>query len=291
PGGVARADRRAAPRGSAASGSAQGVGRAGAQRRPPHPAAPAACGTSGVPVAGEGAAAGQAGPQRRVRGHRHHCQSRTEADRGADPRRQELRAMSSSPSTKPRARHTIALLGAAAVVVGLAVWLLFRDVNKAKPADNPAPAKATAVKEAELNVIKLTRKAEQRLGLTTGIVKRQERRQYRTVGGEVMAVPGRDVIVVAPLAGRLQAPPKGVPTAGQKVERKQPVFQLVPILTPDSRTTLITARVEVEGTLKGAQTEKEAARVALNRAETLLRDQAGSRRGVDEAQAKFDLAS
>lgn len=175
--------------------------------------------------------------------------------------------------------------------LGSAVWLLFLGGGKAKPQDNPPPAKARTIKESDLNVIRLTAQAEERLGLKTAPLMRQDRRQYRLVGGEITPIPGRASMVVAPLAGRLLEGPEGLVRAGQKVERNQTVFRLVPILTPEARTTLVTTRVEVEGVLKSADTEKAAAQIALTRAQNVLREGGGSKRTVDEAQARFDLAT
>src|SRR5882724_11194955 len=53
---------------------------------------------------------------------------------------------------------------------------------------------------------------------------------------------------------------------------------------------MATARIDAEGQVKNAQTSVEAAKIHLDRATTLLKADAGSRRTVDEAQEKYDLA-
>ena len=50
----------------------------------------------------------------------------------------------------------------------------------------------------------------------------------RTFGGDVTAPPGQTILVAAPLNGTLRAPARGVPAAGSRVKRGEPVtFQAV----------------------------------------------------------------
>ena len=56
----------------------------------------------------------------------------------------------------------------------------------------------------------------------------------RTYGGEVTLPTGASIIVSAPFSGTLQSPGKGsVPNVGTAVKFGQPVFQLLPLLSPE----------------------------------------------------------
>jgi RND family efflux transporter MFP subunit len=68
------------------------------------------------------------------------------------------------------------------------------------------------------------------------------------------------------------------------------VFQLFPFLTPEGRVNLTTAKIEADGQVESTRTQFEAAEVALERAQRLLKADAGSRRAVDEAQEKYGVA-
>ena len=158
-----------------------------------------------------------------------------------------------------------------------------------KPAAPPPPATvANPIKEDQLNTITLTAEAVQRLALRTAQVERKPMRRTRIYGGEVCVPVGQSILVSAPVSGTLRMASGGVPRAGQKVKGGQTVFQLTPLLTPEGRTNLASAKIEADGQLKTAQTHVEAARVALDRAQRMLASQTGSQRLVDKAQAQFD---
>ena len=166
------------------------------------------------------------------------------------------------------------------------------DSAKTSSAKAPAPASSShPVKESELNVLTLTADAERRLDLKTAPVERKKVRRTRLFGGEVVVPPGRSVIVSAPVAGRVQ-PPRGAsaPSAGAPVKKGQVVYSLLPLLTSEALTTLVTAGVDAEGQVKSAEVQLAAADVVLTRAKQLQSESAGTKRAVDDAQAQYDLA-
>jgi RND family efflux transporter MFP subunit len=168
------------------------------------------------------------------------------------------------------------------------------------------PAKVAAVaKEDQLNTIVLTPEAEQRLGIATASVEVRKLPRLRTYGCEAMLPTGASIVVSAPLSGTLQAAGKaGVPQAGATIRRGQPIFSLLPLLSPErsvltpaerirfaeARNAVATSRIDAEGQVEQAQVQVEAAKIALERAERLLREQAGTVRAVDEAKAQQSLA-
>src|SRR5262245_28690328 len=181
---------------------------------------------------------------------------------------------------------------ALAGLTAFAAWALTKDTAK-PPAAKPAPAATVSkpVQESDLTTVTLTPEAEKRLGVRTGTVERKPVPRTRTLGGEVTVPAGKAMTVAAPLGGTLKAPAGGTPRVGQKVKAGQPMFLLAPILTPESRATLASARVDAEGQVKSAQTSVHAAKIALDRAKRLVSQEAGSRRAVDEAQAAFDIGT
>lgn len=190
-------------------------------------------------------------------------------------------------------------LGAAAAFVvfctmsALVAWGLLQSRQsdkKSTPALPPASMGKT-LKEEDINVITLTPEAVDRLALTTAPVERRPMERKRGYGGEVMVPPGQAITVAAPLSGTLKALPGGMPRAGQTVKKGQALLQLLPLLTPEGRVTLAAAKIDADGQVKSAQTQVDAAQIALDRAKRVFASDAGSRKAVDEAQAQFDLTS
>lgn len=182
---------------------------------------------------------------------------------------------------------TLALVGA-----GAAGWWIFMAPKTASVAEKPTPpAKVGQIlKEEAINTITLTPQAMARLGLKTAPVARKATPRSRIYGGETTLPPGRSIFVAAPLGGLLQEADGGTPTPGSVVRKGQEILRLLPLLSPEARTTLAQARVEADNQVSAAETQVEAARVAVDRARRLLADQAGSQRNVDETRAQFELA-
>lgn len=173
-----------------------------------------------------------------------------------------------------------------------------------KPAQPPAKV-ANVAKEDQLNTIELTPAAEQRLGIKLAAVELKKIRRVRTYGGEVTLPPGGSIIVSAPVSGTLKPPEKAdVPKVGARVKKGQPVFLLLPLLSPErsvltpaerirfaeARNAVATSQIDAAGQVEQARVQVQAAQVAVERAERLFREQAGSARVVDEARAQLTLA-
>jgi len=177
--------------------------------------------------------------------------------------------------------------------------------HQSSPEKTPPAEVAQPADEQELATIKLTPQAEKRLGIFTVEVEKKPMPRRRTLGGEVVSPPGQTIAVSAPVCGTLAGPNgNGVPPPGARVKRGAPIFTLLPLMSSErsvltsadlvqmahSRAGLDTLRTEAKQQAALAEIQVEAARIALARAEQLLRDQAGSRQAVDEAKAQFDLA-
>ncbi len=137
------------------------------------------------------------------------------------------------------------------------------------------------VKESELTTVTITADAEKRLGIKTVAIKTDNVQATREVGGEIQAVPGRAVTIVAPVQGTLRG--GASITAGQRVRQGQTLYSLVPLPAERDLLTLN------QGTAQ-ARTQLQVAQARLSRAEALLADRAGSVRARDDARADVALA-
>ncbi len=175
---------------------------------------------------------------------------------------------------------------------GAAWWLLTAGTPEAKrPTQAPAPASVPKpLKEDQINVITLSPEAAERLALRTAPVERKPVRRTRVYGGEVTIPAGRVIVVSAPLSGTLKAPAGGVLQPGRAVTKGQAMFRLLPLMSPEGRVNLASAKIDADGQVKSAQAQVDAAQITLDRAQRVFQSEAGSRRAVDEAQAQSDLA-
>ena len=155
------------------------------------------------------------------------------------------------------------------------------------------PAEVKPVKEADLATVKLTAEAETRLGIKPGLaaVERKAMPLTTSYGGEVMIPSGRLINVTAPFTGTIKAPPgAGIPEPGLAVKTGQPVFLLVPLLSPESRATMAPLLIESEGQVKQAVEQLKISKLALDRAESLVRTASTSPAALIDAKANYDLA-
>jgi RND family efflux transporter MFP subunit len=174
-----------------------------------------------------------------------------------------------------------------AVAILLLALLLACSSGPAAKSDPPKPAPAPVrnrVSEGELATVTLTPEAEQRLGIATAAVENQKAERRRTWGGEIVAVPGAEITVTAPAAGRLLVQ-SALPAAGTRVRQGQALFQLRPLLAAERDL-----RVALEAEAAAAAARLEAARSRAARAEQLLQDQVGTVRAQEQAREELKLA-
>jgi membrane fusion protein, heavy metal efflux system len=163
-------------------------------------------------------------------------------------------------------------------ILSLAVALI-GAVGCGKEAPGKATPPATVTnppRETDLTTVTLTEKAEQRLGIRTVAVVRRSVPRTRAVGGEILVPPGQALTVSAPVAGTVLALASALPSAGSLVRRGQAVMRLYPLPASSDLTS--------------AAVRLDTARKRAVRAEQLLKDEAGSQRSVEEAQAELAMA-
>ena len=173
------------------------------------------------------------------------------------------------------------------MIVALATVLVTIAGCDRKPAAAPPPKPATVaapVKEAQLTTVTLTPDAEKRLGIVTIAVERKVLARTRVVGGEITAPSGQAIAITAPVAGTLQAA-GSVPLAGGIVTKGQLLFRLAPLPASERESPVIAQQA-----IDTATARREAAALKAQRAAQLLKDGAGSRRQLEEAQAELAIA-
>jgi membrane fusion protein, heavy metal efflux system len=187
---------------------------------------------------------------------------------------------------------TGACLSAVATLALVAAWWMAtsRPPASAKAPTTPPAKVDKTFKEDDVHRITLTAEAIERLALRTAEVERKPMRRMRGYGGEVMVPIGQTIVVSAPISGLIRIPGDAVPQVGQQVKARQPLFELLPLLTPEGRANLAASKTDADGQVKSAQAQRDAAEIALRRAERVFQSEAGSRRAVDEAQAQLHLA-
>jgi cobalt-zinc-cadmium efflux system membrane fusion protein len=184
---------------------------------------------------------------------------------------------------------------AAALAAILCVLLSLEGCERPKTAEAKKTTAASKVEklpgEADLTTIHLNEEAERNLRIATATVSRKPVARVRTYGGEVIVPPGRAVTVSAPLSGTLMPPTGGKPPKpGESVKKGQEVFRLQPLLSPEAQATLATTRVEAQGQVDQAEKGLAQARIQLERAGRLRREQLGGSGALADAQAQYDIA-
>lgn len=128
----------------------------------------------------------------------------------------------------------------------------------------PAPAKVEKPgKEADLANLTLTAEAEKRLGIVTVAAERKRMPRARLFGGELILPAGGE--------GKSALTVLSTTTAADLVKLAQ-------------------AQIDADGQVEQAKLQLDAARLALARADRLLKDKAGSARVAEEARAQVETA-
>ena len=152
------------------------------------------------------------------------------------------------------------------------VFLIF-SLPSAQAADSHAAAAAAKianpVKEGELTTVTLTPQAEQRLGIVTAVVEKKKVARTRFFGGDV-------VLPLAPAQAD-----GGNPDAR---------FAPNPPASPAELLKLAEMQALADGEIQKAQVQLDAAKIAADRAEKLVRTETGSQRALDDARAALQLA-
>ena len=154
------------------------------------------------------------------------------------------------------------------------------SAKKESPAriDNP-------VKEDELTTITLTPRAEMRLGIETVPATYRHMPGFMELGGEIIAPPGTEIKVSAPLSGMVMRSKNGQSVqVGANVEEGQEIMRLL-LMPPEQELMSAQEDVAVK------QVEYDVARAKMARTEQILKDGATSEKALQEAQAQLATAT
>lgn len=176
---------------------------------------------------------------------------------------------------------------------GAGWWMLGAKTGESAKSTPPAiPATVSKnFKEDQAATVTLEPDAEAKLPVQLGKVQRKPMRRSRVYGGEVLIPPGHAVVVSAPLAGVLKPAPGVHLSAGSIVRRGDPVFQLSPLLDPVGRANLAASKVDAEGLVKNAEEQLKAAQLALDTANGMVKGGTGTKRMVEDAEARVAIAA
>lgn len=170
------------------------------------------------------------------------------------------------------------------------------DAGSAESSSNKAGnAKISSpVKESALNSIVLSANAEARLGVSTSAVINREISKSRHYTGEVIIPSDQSLTIQAPFTGTVSGSMSSLGKLirpGEHVKKGQLILEITPMLSPETKTNLEVTLTDMRGQLSNAETQVNLTKLALNRAQKLLEDKAGSQRNVQEAQAAHDQAN
>jgi len=166
------------------------------------------------------------------------------------------------------------------LIVGLALGIAACDSQGTDSISAGPPATVDhEVHEEDLATVRLSPQAIERLGIETSVVEYRYLEEVRTIGGEVMAPPGRNLTVVSPAGGYVLSPGDSVsiPRPGATLAAGQTVLRILPV---DSSQQTVNALEEVGVRELEAQVASD----------QLLRVQAMSSKGLG-TQADLDAAT
>lgn len=191
------------------------------------------------------------------------------------------------------------------IVLILLALALAGCAGASRPASHPTPpAQVVQISdELELATVRLTATAEKRLGVSVAPAKRQQMTSRRPYPGVVVVPPQNLTMLLAPLTGGVSYLGPQPLAVGTAVTKGQSLFSLAPLLVenyalgPTQKDSLRASRLAVEQSeaailtrINNAKVELDASRLDLRRSEKLFEEKVGSRKRVDDARARAQLA-
>jgi RND family efflux transporter MFP subunit len=172
----------------------------------------------------------------------------------------------------------IALLFSALPVIVAAIGCRGAEETTKEPA---AAVVDNRVTEPELTTIRLSPRAEERIGIELGSIESKSVARTRQLGGELIVPPGSSVTVTAPKAATILAPEAGrIPAVGARVRKEQPLLRLVVL---PAEGDMARAREEVAV----AEARLTNARHQARRAEELFEQGVGSEKASQDANEEL----
>src|SRR5262245_58113499 len=152
------------------------------------------------------------------------------------------------------------------LVAGLAglVYLLLPEglLRADKPASSAQPAAEKPKTEADLARVVLTDEQRQSPAIRSAPARTEPVQQALAVHGFILAPPGQEALVAAPVAGHIRAlaAPGQFPVPGATVRSGEALFVLEPVLSPLDRAQLQMTLVQLAALRRGIEGELAKAR-------------------------------
>jgi RND family efflux transporter MFP subunit len=169
-------------------------------------------------------------------------------------------------------------------LVALVVLVVLGGCSAREREEFPIAEVAAPRPESELASVTLSALAVKRLGIETARATRRSFPSFRTVPGEVVAVPGGVASLAAPIAGVVSAEGSVVP--GRRVAKNERVAQLRPVSVPDADV-----RAKSDRDVEAAQARAEADRERALRTTLLAEAGVTSVEDAEQARAASDAAN
>jgi hypothetical protein len=164
------------------------------------------------------------------------------------------------------------------------ILLLIAACTNAPSSHEPPARIEPRTSAGEIPIVSLRPDAERALGLVVGQPALSPRQATTRVAGEVMVMNGRDVVIAAPLGGRINAA-RVMPRPGTRVKAGELLFFLVPLASVDRD---VKARADRD--VAAAKADYTLAQQRVERAKVMAADQSGSIRALQEAEALAETA-
>jgi len=191
----------------------------------------------------------------------------------------------------------------ALLVAGLAgvVYVLLPEglLRADKPTAPTAPAGEKPKVEADLARVVLNDEQRESLAIRSDAVATRPVQQALSVHGFILAPPGQEALVAAPVAGHVRAPGGRAPfpAPGAGVSAEQELFVLEPVLSPLDRAQLqmtlvqlTTLRRGIEGELAKAREAVTAAAAEHKRLTGLVKEKLRGAQDLEQATARLHAA-
>ena len=197
----------------------------------------------------------------------------------------------------------IVWIAAVAVMAGVACLTLYvlsdHWLPKKTAAAPPPSAGAKPTTEADLVRIKLYLPEVKSLDVRSAPTTTAEVQERLKIHGFVMARPGSEVVLTAPVAGYVRAPtdPENLPVPGRTAREKTELFRLEPVLSPVEKTQyastlvqLYTLRRGIEGELAKARDSVAVSKLETKRMAELVKEKLRGEQDMEQAAARLKFA-
>lgn len=142
--------------------------------------------------------------------------------------------------------------------------------------------------ENQFNQVALSNTAIKKLGLEVKEIRLTKALSSKVFPAQIGYAPQALTHYTTPFSGYVDLNAKL--HLGDQVKAGQTLFKIKPVVTPETRLSLLTNLSDTEGQLKSSHEQVAANRLVFNRAKQLWLQHVGSQKSVDDAQANLAIA-